>query len=106
MKKLSDQPLKPILLIVDDEEGPRMSLKVVFKDDYSVLLAETGAQAIRLAQENQVDVVISDIRMPEMSGIELLGKLKSIDPKIEVIMLTAYSASRNSRARSWAAPNI
>ncbi|MEO6184568.1 MAG: response regulator [Verrucomicrobiota bacterium] len=88
---------KYTLLIVDDEEGPRESLKVVFKDEYSILLADTGVKAIELAKQNRVDAVISDIRMGGMSGIELLGKLKDIDPGIQVIMLTAYATSETTR---------
>ena len=90
-------PRKYTLLIVDDEEGPRQSLRVVFKDEYNILLAENGAQAVELAQENRIDAVISDIRMAGMSGIELLGKLKSVDASIEVIILTAYETIETAR---------
>lgn len=93
----SDIPRKSTLLIVDDEEGPRLSLRVVFKDDYTILLADTGAKAIELAKQNRVDAVISDIRMAGMSGIELLGQLKAVDPGIEVIMLTAYETIETAR---------
>lgn len=85
------------LLIVDDEEGPRQSLRVVFKDDYNILLADSGPKAIELAKQNRVDAVISDIRMAGMSGIELLGQLKAVDPAIEVIMLTAYETIETAR---------
>jgi signal transduction histidine kinase len=81
---------KRTLLIVDDEEGPRQSLRVVFKDEYNLLMANDGARAIELAKQNRIDVAITDIRMVGMSGVELLEHLKSIDPGIEVIMLTAY----------------
>src|SRR5882757_10107832 len=81
---------KRTLLIVDDEEGPRQSLRVIFKDEYNLLMANDGARAIDLAKQNKIDVAITDIRMVGMSGVELLEQLKSIDPGIEVIMLTAY----------------
>ncbi|EEF59468.1 hybrid sensor histidine kinase/response regulator [Pedosphaera parvula] len=81
---------KRTLLIVDDEEGPRQSLRVVFKDEYNLLMANDGVRAIELAKQNRIDVAITDIRMVGMSGVELLEHLKSIDPGIEVIMLTAY----------------
>lgn len=81
---------KRTLLIVDDEEGPRQSLRVVFKDNYNLLMANDGTRAIELAKQNRVDVVITDIRMVGMSGVELLEQLKAVDSSIEVIMLTAY----------------
>jgi signal transduction histidine kinase len=83
-------PQKRTLLIVDDEEGPRQSLRVVFKDDYNLLMANDGARAIELARQNKIDVCITDIRMVGMSGVELLEHLKAVDAGIEVIMLTAY----------------
>jgi len=70
---------------------------VVFKDAYEILLADSGPKAIELAKQNRVDAVISDIRMGGMSGIELLGQLKAVDPGIEVIMLTAYETIETAR---------
>lgn len=78
------------LLIVDDEEGPRQSLRVVFKGEYDLLIAKDGETAIGFARQNKIDVALLDIRMVGMSGIELLERLKQVDPAIEVIMLTAY----------------
>ncbi len=85
----ADKPRRT-LLIVDDEEGPRQSLRVVFKDDYSLLLASNGPDALDLAQKHKIDAAVLDIRMTGMSGTELLEKIKALDPSIEVIMLTAY----------------
>ncbi len=81
---------KRTLLVVDDEEGPRQSLRVVFKDDYNLLMANDGVRAIELARQNKIDVCITDIRMAGMSGVELLEQIKGVDSGIEVIMLTAY----------------
>lgn len=78
------------LLIVDDEEGPRQSLRVVFKNDYELLLADDGEVAIEMARQQKIDAAILDIRMANMSGIDVLQGLKAVDPHIEVIMLTAY----------------
>src|SRR5438093_3238129 len=95
----SNQLMNPkrTLLIVDDEEGPRQSLRIVFKDDYNILLADSGNRAIELAKQHSVDAAVLDIRMSGMSGVELLGKLKEIDPTIEVIMLTAYETIETAR---------
>jgi two-component system, sensor histidine kinase and response regulator len=78
------------LLIVDDEEGPRQSLRVVFKDEYNLLLASNGPEALTLAKTHTINAAVLDIRMTGMSGTEVLEKLKVIQPSIEVIMLTAY----------------
>jgi len=88
---------KRTLLIVDDEEGPRQSLRIVFKDDYHILLADSGSKALDLARQNPVNAAVLDIRMSGMSGVELLGRLKEIDPAIEVIMLTAYETIETAR---------
>jgi two-component system, sensor histidine kinase and response regulator len=88
---------KRTLLIVDDEEGPRQSLRIVFKDDYNILLADNGNRAIELMKQHTVDAAVLDIRMSGMSGVELLGRLKEIDPSIEIVMLTAYETIETAR---------
>ncbi len=85
------------LLIVDDEEGPRMSLQFIFKDDYDILTASNGPAAIELAQNNRIDVAVLDIRMSGMSGIEVLERLKFVDPSIEVVMMTAFETTDTMR---------
>ena len=85
------------LLIVDDEEGPRMSLKLIFKDNYDLLLADDGPTAIELAQQNDIDVAILDIRMAGMSGIEVLERLRFVRPNLEAIMITAFETTDTMR---------
>jgi len=85
------------LLIVDDEEGPRMSLKLIFKDNYDLLLADDGPTAIALAQQNDIDVAILDIRMAGMSGIEVLERLRFVRPNLEAIMITAFETTDTMR---------
>ena len=93
----SEAASKPILLIVDDEEGPRQSLRIVFKNDYQVLLASDGIEAINQARSNPISVAVCDIMMLGMSGVDLLKELKQIDPSIEVIMLTAFETIETAR---------
>jgi two-component system, sensor histidine kinase and response regulator len=81
------------LLIVDDEDGPRHSLWIIFKDEYNLLMAEDGPTAIELARRHPVHVVLLDICMPGMSGIEVLKHLKCVNPNIEVIMMTAFETA-------------
>lgn len=88
---------KKTLLVVDDEEGPRQSLRMVFRNEYNVQAVESGEKAIEFASNNTVHVATLDIRMAGLSGIEVLKNLKSINPKIEVIMLTAYETLETAR---------
>ena len=89
--------MKPTLLVVDDEEGPRQSLRIVFKNDYNVLLATNGFDAIELIKNNAVDVTVLDIMMLGMSGVETLKEIKQVDPSVEVIMLTAFETIETAR---------
>jgi len=86
----SESAARQTLLIVDDEEGPRQSLNVIFKNDYNILMASSGEEALEVAGANKIDAAVLDIRMDGMSGTELLQELKRRDPKVEVMMLTAY----------------
>ena len=90
-------PAKPTLLVIDDEEGPRQSLRIVFKNEYQVLLASNGLEALELARKQEIDVVVCDIMMFGMSGVEVLKELKGIDPAIEVVMLTAFETIETAR---------
>src|SRR5271154_5106765 len=85
------------LLVVDDEDGPRQSLRVIFKDDYDLLMAEDGPTAIDLAKKNEIDVAVLDIRLAGMSGIEVLERLKYVTPNLEAIMITAFETTDTIR---------
>jgi signal transduction histidine kinase len=85
------------LLVVDDEDGPRQALRVIFKDDYDLLMAEDGPTAIELAQKSEIDVAVLDIRMPGMSGIEVLERLRYVKPELEAIMITAFETTDTIR---------
>lgn len=78
------------MIVVDDEEGPRTSIRMVFKSEFNVQTFADGHQALAWARNNPIHIAILDIRMATMSGIEVLQGLKQIDQHIEVIMLTAY----------------
>jgi two-component system sensor histidine kinase/response regulator len=95
--ELTSEPRKFRLLVVDDEEGPRQSLRMVFRNDYDVHTVESGEKALAYARENTVHIAILDIRMSGSTGIEVLQDLKKIDSRIEVIMLTAYETLETAR---------
>lgn len=82
---------------MDDEDGPRQSLRVVFKDLYDVQLASSGIEGLEIAKSRRIDVAVLDIRMAGMTGTELIGHLKKLDPRIEVVMLTAYETIETVR---------
>jgi two-component system response regulator PilR (NtrC family) len=81
------------ILVVDDEPGIRLMLAAALKrQGYDVQLATDGRHALAILEAGPVDVVVTDIRMPEMTGIELLDAAKRIDPGLSVIMMTAYGS--------------
>jgi DNA-binding NtrC family response regulator len=81
------------LLIVDDEEIVRQSLKAWFLEDgYEIDIAEDAEAALRLYEKNKYDLILLDIKMPGMSGMDLLIKLKEIDPDAIIILITAYAS--------------
>lgn len=83
---------KYTILIVDDEENVSKLLnKVLQKENYITYTAMDGEEALRIIDKNRIDIVITDIKMPRMTGIELLKRIKDIDPSINVIMITAFA---------------
>jgi two-component system sensor histidine kinase/response regulator len=82
----------PQILVIDDEIGPRESLRMLLKPNYQVYTAENVEAGLLILREKNPDVVISDIRMPGTNGIDGLRKIREIDPHIAVIMLTGFGA--------------
>ncbi len=81
------------ILVVDDELSMREFLKILLeKEGYRILTAADGAEALSLAGRNTIDLVVSDIRMPGISGLELLAALKEKNPELPVIMITAFAS--------------
>lgn len=80
-----------VILIVDDEEGLREGLGKLLEDEgYVVLCAETGEEALDVLQQSRIDLVLTDMRMPGMDGIELLKKIRERYGDLGVIILTGY----------------
>ena len=80
------------ILVVDDELGPRESLRMLLKPAYQITTADSGRAALNMLAQVRPDVVILDIKMPEMDGLEVLRRVKRADPSIEVVMITAYAS--------------
>jgi|GEM_PF-181516 len=82
---------KPALLFVDDERRVLTSMRAMFRREYDVLLANSGHEAIEILSERDISVVVSDQRMPEMTGVELLSTVKEEHPSSMRILLTGYA---------------
>ncbi len=81
------------VLIVDDERSMRDFLKILLeKEGHEVTTAESGEKALKISAKQTVDVVVSDIRMPGMTGIELLETLKADSPELPIILITAFAS--------------
>ncbi len=82
---------KPKVLFVDDEKRVLNSMRALFRRDYELHLTTDGAEAIRIAEQESVDVIIADQRMPGLSGVEVLGEVRRRAPSAVRILLTGYA---------------
>ncbi|MEW6616455.1 MAG: response regulator [Thermodesulfobacteriota bacterium] len=80
------------ILIVDDELGPRESLKMILKPISNVYTAENGEEALEFIKQKPVNLVTLDLKMPGIPGIEVLKEIKGYNPDIEVIIITGYGS--------------
>lgn len=79
------------ILIVDDQQGIRLLLNEVFKKEgYKTFLAANGIEALHIFDQEKIDCVLLDMKIPGMSGIEILKQLKEKNKQIPVFMMTAY----------------
>lgn len=78
------------ILIVDDERGPRQALRMLLNDRYEVFLAQDVDSGLQIVRAENIDVIITDLRMPGQTGVDLLRNVKQHFPEIEVIILTGY----------------
>lgn len=92
MQAMEQRADRPTLLVIDDEFGPAEALRMVFHPHYRVLVAHRGDEALNLLRNESVDVVTLDLRMPQMTGVEVLRAIKSEFPDVEVIIVTAYAS--------------
>src|SRR3984893_8168645 len=94
---MTPAPDLPQILVIDDEMGPRESLRMLLKPDYQVHTADCVEAGIKLLKENQPDTIVMDIRMPGITGIEGLRQIREIDPNLSVIMLTGFGALETAK---------
>ena len=85
------------ILVVDDEVGPRESLRMILKPIYEVHTAGNGQEALNFISEKKVDLVTLDLKMPGISGIDVLKEIKKLQPDIDVIIVTGYGTLSNAQ---------
>ena len=88
---------KGSILIVDDEVGPRESLRMILKPIYEIYTATNGDEALQVIQNENIDLVTLDLRMPGLSGIDVLREIKKIRADVEVIVITGYGTLTNAQ---------
>src|ERR1039457_1877686 len=89
--------MKTRILIVDDELSMREFLSIlVEREGYEAVVAAHAEQALELLETSLFDLVISDVQMPGLNGIELLGRIKARTPETAVLMMTAFTAAEQA----------
>ena len=92
-----DSPAPARVLVVDDEPSMRELLEIVLRrEGYEVLVAENGGAAVALLERHPFDLLISDIKMPDMSGVDVLRAARGIDPDLIAIMITAFASTETA----------
>jgi two-component system NtrC family response regulator len=92
----STRAIRPAILVVDDDPGLRESFRLILEDEYEVLDVPDGAQALDIVRSCQVDLVLLDIRLPGMDGLEVLERIKALDEQLDVILVTAVKTVRTA----------
>src|SRR5690606_32801306 len=82
---------RPRLLFVDDEQRVLNSMRIMFRREFDLFLASHGAQALDIVKDKDIDVIIADHRMPQMTGVEVLTKVRKLSPRTVRILLTGYA---------------
>ena len=82
---------RPRLLFVDDEQRVLNSMRIMFRREYDLYIANGGADALKIIDENDIDVIVADHRMPEMTGVEVLTQVRQKSPRTVRILLTGYA---------------
>ena len=92
----NELPVRPTILIVDDDVGVRESFEAVLAKDYELLVATQGAEALRILGTQDVNLVLLDIRMPGMNGIEVLRRIRELNEQADVVVITAVKSLKTA----------
>lgn len=89
---------KPKVLVVDDEESLRRLFERILRSkDYTLIMAKDGLEGIKRNEDSNPDVIILDLKMPQMDGIETLRHIRKTDKEVRVIILTGYGDAQTVR---------
>ncbi len=84
------------VLVVDDELGPRESLRMILRPLYEVRTASNGQEALQCLQKEKIDIITLDLKMPGLSGLDVLREIKKMNLDSAVIIITAYGTLTNA----------
>lgn len=96
--KSANSPSRTILLVDDDLQVCRLIERILSDEDIRILTAHSGASAVQIAGRTPLDLVILDVKLPDMNGTEVLRRLRNIDAGMAVIMVTGYGSPETVRA--------
>jgi DNA-binding NtrC family response regulator len=84
------------VLVVDDDLGPREAIRMILQDKYNVLTCDNPQEVLSIISSDRADVVMLDIKMPKIDGIRLLKEMKTINPRVEIVLITAYPTMQSA----------
>jgi DNA-binding NtrC family response regulator len=90
-EQLQTPDSRPRLLFVDDEQRVLNSMRIMFRRQFDLFLASHGAEALDIVKDKNIDVIVADHRMPKMTGVEVLSKVRTLSPRTVRILLTGYA---------------
>ncbi len=89
--QVAQEAPRPRLLFVDDEQRVLNSMRIMFRRQFDLFLASHGAEALDIVRDKDIDVIVADHRMPKMTGVEVLSKVRALSPRTVRILLTGYA---------------
>src|SRR5690606_34213159 len=91
MEMQAQSDSRPRLLFVDDEQRVLNSMRIMFRREFDLYLASHGQEALDIVKDRDIDVIVADHRMPQMTGVEVLTKVRKLSPRTVRILLTGYA---------------
>ena len=98
MATLADNPPHTILLVEDEPPVRRFTKRILSSESVRILTTGSGARALQIAERTPVDLVILDVKLPDVDGTEVLRRLRDLDADVAVIMVTGYGSAGTVRA--------